>query len=126
MIAALLWLAAASASHPISTTIAEVRLHPKEFAGKRLRLEGWINSCRSIECLISEHLAARPVNYGQSLSLGANDALDQVLRPMLPARVEIEAEPGPCLGQACLDRAPDLVKVKVLKVISRNQKFSDE
>ena len=126
MITALLWLAAASASQPISTTIRDVRSHPTAFAGKRIRLEGWINSCRRIECLLSEHLAARPINYGQWLSFEANESLDERLKPMLPAHVEIEAETGPCLGQACLDRAPELVKIKVIKVISRNQQFPDE
>lgn len=125
MITALLWLAAVSAT-PISATIAEVRSDPAEFSGKRIRLEGWINSCRPIECLISEHLAARPINYGQWLSLERNDSLDLTLKPMLPARVQIEASPGPCLRQACLDRAPELVNVKLLKVITHNPTFPDE
>ena len=125
MITALIWLASVSAG-PAPSAIAEVRSHPAKFAGKRIRVEGWINSCRPIECLISEHLAARPINYGEWLSLEADGPLDASLRPILPARVEIEASPGPCLGQVCLDRAPELTDVKVLKIISRNQDFPDK
>jgi len=116
---------AASAASP--ATIASVRAEPERYAGQRVRLIGWINSCWAIDCGLHEKLAARPIDAGARLSFEWDRSLDRKLKPLVPAKVEIEATVDPtCIREVCLDRAPELRGVVVKRIILKRQTAPDE
>jgi hypothetical protein len=92
------------------TTIAAVRAHPDRFAGKLIRLRGWINRCQSLSCSIDEKRFDKRDEQGQSLSIGADEIFDSLVRDKTPVHVVIDAAFNPiCLkDEVCLDRAPEL------------------
>jgi len=123
MIAALLFLAQIAPlpadPPPVETTIAAIRANPAKFDGRIVRLHGYVNKCRGMDCTIDEKPAVAPEGRGQSLSI-ANDAkVDAILAPLLPTYVEFDARfDSQCIIEVCLDRAPVLTIVRLRGVVS--------
>lgn len=126
MIPVLLMLAQTAIVSPVS--ISEVHASPRDFHGKRVMLEGWVNGCQPLSCHISEKLGRGSGDHRDSLSFDEDARLDEQLKPILPARIEIEAtfDAGCLTTHICLDRAPMLRDVVVRKVLVQNQKLSGE
>jgi hypothetical protein len=108
-------------------TIMDVRRDPRQWNGKPVRIEGWINRCWSTDCTLAEHAAARPINQGLSLSFEAQKSFDDWVRPMLPLRARVTAWiDSTCLiDTVCLDRAP-VLRGMVVEALQPNAKFPDE
>ena len=111
---------------PTPATIAEVRANPAQWDGKWVQIEGWINRCWSTDCTLAEHIAARPINQGESLSFEGQQSFDAWAKPMLPIRARVTARiDATCLIDVCLDRAPHLRDMRV-EALETNRKFPDE
>ena len=108
-------------------TIEDVRRDPYRWAGRWVRIEGFINRCLPRECGISEQLAARRSNNGLTLSIAAVQSFDDWVQPMLPLRVSLVAKVDTaCLADSvCLGRAPDLREPYVVP-LETNLKPADE
>ena len=125
MIAAILF-AAAAPSAAVPATIAEIRSNPSPYAGKWVQVEGYLNSCMSSDCGLSENLAARPINQGQSLQFEHQPTFDAWAAPLLPARVRVRARiDASCLIDMCLDRGGVLREMHV-EAIETNLTPRDE
>jgi hypothetical protein len=128
MIAALALAAALPAGFPAGTptTIEEIRRDPRQWDGKWVQIEGWINRCWSTDCTVAEKLAARPAGQGMSLSFEMQKSFDDWVRPMLPLHARLVARvDATCLVEVCLDRAPALRQMYV-EALETNLKFPDE
>lgn len=119
------WVAFAA---PPTATIAEVRAHPSHFAGRRIRLVGWVNSCQPLDCSISEALSVRPSGRGKRISLEEDQTLDASLDASIPAKVELEAtfDDGCMTKYICMDRAPELRAVHIRRVMVTKAPFPDQ
>ena len=123
MIAALLLLAQIAPlpadPPPVETTIAAIRANPTKFDGRIVRLHGYVNKCRGMDCTIDEKQAASPDGRGQSLSIASDAKFDSVIGPLLPTYVEFDARfSSQCMIEVCLDRAPVLTIVRLRGVVS--------
>jgi hypothetical protein len=104
---------------PVGTTIAAIHNDPKRFDGQVVRLHGYVNSCQPAVCLISERPANAPGGAGESLSMAANAKFDQVVRPLIPTYVELDARvDASCLVAACVNQTPVLTIVTLRGVVS--------
>jgi len=104
---------------PVATTIAAIRSDPQKFNGRTVRLQGWVNSCRSLSCAIDERPASDPKGAGEHLSIAADAKFDQTIQPLLPTYVEFDARfDAGCVVGVCTDRAPDLTVVSLRSVVS--------
>jgi hypothetical protein len=110
-----------------AVTIEEVRRDPRSWNGKLVKIEGWINRCWPTDCALAEHLAARPINQGMTLSFEEQESFDRWVKPMLPVRVKVTARfDATCLvDQVCLDRAP-VLRGMIVEPLQPNAKFTDE
>ena len=117
MIAALLFIEAVDPEpsyQAVETTIAAVHAHPDRYAGKLIRLRGWINRCATLSCRIDEKRSPDMADRGDSLSIADSEMFDHLVRDKTPVRVVVDAEFNPvCLkDEVCLDRAPQLGVVR--------------
>ena len=110
-----------------SVTIEDIRRDPRRWDGKWVQIEGWINRCWAIDCVLAEKVAARPINQGRTLSFESQKTFDAFVKPMLPLRAKVTARvDATCLVEAvCLDRAP-MLRGMIVEVLERNAKFPDE
>lgn len=130
MIAALLLLAQIAPvpdePKPIATTIAAIRANPKKFNGQVVRLHGYVNSCQPLSCGIEERPSNAAGGPGERLSIAGNPKFDQVVRPLLPTYVELDARfDATCLLPmsrgtitVCADRVPELTIVQLRSIVS--------
>ena len=129
MISALLAAVVAAPIIPPSTpvTIEQVRRDPRRWHGKWVKLEGWINRCRSRECALSERLAARRTNEGLTLMFEGQRTFDEWAQSMIPFKARVTARiDATCLVDAvCLGRAP-MLRSMIVEVLETNLKFPDE
>jgi len=108
-------------------TIEAVRRDPRAWAGKWIKVEGWINRCWSTDCVLAEKLSSRPSDQGITLSFEKQPSFDQWVNSVLPLRARVTARiDATCLvEQVCLDRAPVLREMYV-EALQPNAKFPDE
>ena len=126
MILALLTLAqimpAPEEPKPVETTIAAIRADPMKFDGRIVRLHGYVNRCRDLECTIDERSTDSAGGRGAHLSIASDEKFDATIAPLLPTYVEFDARVNAvCLkasGQVCLDRADDLTIVSLRAVVT--------
>lgn len=123
MIAALLMLAqivpAPEEPRPVATTIAAIRVNPKRFDGQIVRLHGYVNHCRPLDCSLEERPATANGGAGEGLSLAGDAKFDSTIGPLLPTYVELDARlNAQCLISACTDHAPVLTVVTLRGVVS--------
>ena len=123
MIAALLMLAQIEAApadaKPVETTIAAIRANPKKFDGEVVRLHGYVNSCETATCAIDERLTTAPGGPGEALSIGNDSKFDQIVRPLVPTYVELDARvDAACILAPCLDRGSSLTVITLRSIVS--------
>jgi hypothetical protein len=123
MIAALLMLAQIAPvpdePKPIATTIAAIHADPKKFDGRIVRLHGYVNSCETASCNISERSKTDPRGPGQELSIGKDEQFDRIIRPIVPTYVELDARvDASCILGPCLDRGSALTVVTLRGIVS--------
>ena len=104
---------------PITTTIAAIRANPKKFDSQVVRLHGYVNSCATATCDIDERLRTAPAGPGESLSIAKDKKFDEVVRPLVPSYVEIDARvDATCIITPCLDRGSALTILRLRSVVS--------
>lgn len=123
MIAALLILAqivpVPEEPKPVATTIAAIRANPKKFDGQLVRLHGYVNHCRPLDCLVEEQLTTAPGGAGEGLSITGDAKFNGTILPLLPTYVEFDARlNAQCLISTCSDHAPVLTIVTLRGVVS--------
>ena len=106
MIAALLFLAQITPlpdePKPIATTIAAIRAHPKRFDGRVVRLHGYVTACATATCEIDERLRTASGGAGQGLTVAPDKKFDEVVRPLVPTYVELDARvDAACILASC-------------------------
>jgi len=122
MIAALLLLAQIAPLPadplPVETTIAAIRANPTKFDGRVVRLHGYVNKCRGMDCTIDEKPTSTADGRGQSLFIASDAKFDAILAPLLPTYIEFDARfSTQCMVEVCLDRAPVLTIVTLRGVV---------
>lgn len=123
MIAAFLMLAqivpAPEEPKPVQTSIAAIRANPKRFDGQLVRLHGYVNHCRPLDCSVDERPATAPGGSGQGLSIAGDAKFDATITPLLPTYVEFDARlNAQCLISVCSDHGPVLTVVTLRGVVS--------
>ena len=123
MIAALLFLAqivsAPPQPKPVVTTIAAIRADPRKFDGQIVRIHGYVNRCRPLDCAISERPASVAGGLGQILPIATDQKFDATIRPLVPTFVEFDAHfDATCVVGFCAGRAPVLTIVSLRAVVS--------
>ena len=92
-------------------TVNQVTDHIREFDGRVVRIKGWLEQCRGIECVLRGRDHA-------TLSI-AKGPFDRQLDEDAPADVVLLAKvDATCYSgrEICLDRTPDLQVIKVERV----------
>lgn len=103
---------------PIATTIAAVRGDPKKFDGQIVRLHGWVDKCETATCNLDERAATASGGPGASLSVGTDPKFDQIVRPLLPTYVELDARVNSsCIVASCLGRGSALTVIQLRGVV---------
>jgi hypothetical protein len=117
--------------------IAEIESRHEKLDGKRVRVTGWLRDCWYLSC----HITAERGQKGPDLSLGASTLFDRAVGPFRKQEIEIEVEgivgrpcfdhsndPGrdPNLIEVCTDRADQLRRPRLLRVIQTFPKSDEE
>ena len=104
---------------PVVTTIAAIRADPKKFDGQIVRIHGYVNRCRPLDCAISERPASVAGGLGQILPIATDQKFDATIRPLVPTFVEFDAHfDATCVVGFCAGRAPVLTIVSLRAVVS--------
>ncbi len=106
-------------ARPLQTTIAAIRANPKKFDGQLVRLHGYLNHCRPLDCSIEERPTTAPGGAGEALSIAGDAKFNSTVTPLLPTYVEFDARLNAgCVISECSDHAPVLTVVTLRGVVS--------
>ncbi|MDQ3078284.1 MAG: hypothetical protein M3Q83_05520 [Pseudomonadota bacterium] len=122
---ALVSLAQNPADRAVVTTIAAIRDNPLAFHGVRVRLRGWVYSCKSLSCSLYMYGPSIPRRHHHSLSIEGNREFDLQVAGQAPVEIVIHATVNAsCLRghEICLDRADELTRIALERVLPAQSK----